>query len=115
MPSAGELLRYERETRNRTLSEIALETCISTRYLQAIEADDPKILPGDFFHRSFIRQYADCLKLDCATTKAILDAVEPAPERLGPTLAGTCDDASPSSWPPYSSPGPGPENTCAER
>jgi cytoskeletal protein RodZ len=80
MPSAGELLRYERETRNRTLSEIARETCISTRYLQAIEADDPKILPGDFFHRSFIRQYADCLKLDCATTKAILDAVEPAPE-----------------------------------
>jgi transcriptional regulator with XRE-family HTH domain len=80
MPSAGELLRYEREMRNRTLSEIASETCISTRYLQAIEADDPKILPGDFFHRSFIRQYADCLKLDCATTKAILDAVEPAPE-----------------------------------
>ena len=80
MPSAGELLRYEREKRNRTLCEIASETCISSRYLKAIEADDPKVLPGDFFHRSFIRQYADCLKLDCATTKAILDAVEPAPE-----------------------------------
>ena len=80
MPSAGELLRYERERRNRTLSEIASETCISTRYLQAIEADDPKILPGDFFHRSFIRQYADCLKLDPGTTKSILDAVEPTPE-----------------------------------
>ena len=80
MPSAGELLRYERERRNRTLSEISSETCITTRYLQAIEADNPKILPGDFFHRSFIRQYADCLKLDPGTTKSILDAVEPTPE-----------------------------------
>ena len=80
MPSAGELLRYEREKRNRTLSEIASDTCISTRYLQAIEADDAKILPGDFFHRSFIRQYADSLKLDAVTTKRILDTVEPAPE-----------------------------------
>lgn len=80
MPSAGELLRYEREKRNRTLSEIATETCICTRYLQAIEAGDTKILPGDFFHRSFIRQYADCLKLDQALTKRILDAVEPTPE-----------------------------------
>src|SRR5687768_13627325 len=80
MPSAGEILRYEREKRSRTLSDIASETCISTRYLQAIEADDTKILPGDFFHRSFIRQYADCLKLDPGTTKRILDAVGPAPD-----------------------------------
>jgi cytoskeleton protein RodZ len=80
MPSAGKLLRCEREQRNRTISEIASETCISTRYLQAIEADDTKTLPGDFFHRSFIRQYAQCLKLDPVATKRILDAVEPAPE-----------------------------------
>jgi cytoskeletal protein RodZ len=80
MPSAGELLRSERLQRKRSLSDIATETRISTRYLEAIEADDTKILPGDFFYRSFIRQYAHALGLDESTTKRILDAVEPAPE-----------------------------------
>jgi cytoskeletal protein RodZ len=80
MPSAGELLRNERLQRKRGLPEIATETRISTRYLEAIEADDTKILPGDFFYRSFIRQYAKALGLDEAATKRILDAVEPAPE-----------------------------------
>ena len=77
MPSAGELLRCERLKRNRSLSEIASETCISTRYLAAIEEDNPAILPGDFFHRSFIRQYASILGLAEADTRRILDAVGP--------------------------------------
>jgi len=80
MSSAGELLRSERVKRNRSLSEIATTTCISTRYLEAIEADDTKILPGDFFHRSFIRQYASALGLDNAETNRILSAVVPVPE-----------------------------------
>src|SRR4051794_5956278 len=80
MPSAGALLRNQRLQRDRSLSDIAAATCISTRYLEAIEADNTKILPGDFFHRSFIRQYASALGLDEPATKQILDAVEPAPE-----------------------------------
>lgn len=80
MPSAGELLRCERVKRNRSLSELASETCISTRYLEAIEEDNPKILPGDFFHRSFIRQVAGVLGLDEAITRQILDAVGPPVE-----------------------------------
>lgn len=80
MPSAGELIRIERVKRNRVLSEIATETCICTRYLEAIEADNPKILPGHFFHRSFIRQYAAALGLEESLTQRILDAVEPVPE-----------------------------------
>lgn len=80
MPSAGELLRSERLQRNRNLPDIAAQTCISTRYLEAIEANDTSILPGDFFHRSFIRQYATALGLDEPLTKKILGAVEPAPE-----------------------------------
>lgn len=80
MPSAGELLRNERLQRKRGLSEIASETRISVRYLEAIEADDIAILPGDFFYRSFIRQYATSLGLDESAIKHILEAVEPAPE-----------------------------------
>jgi len=80
MPSAGELIRSERVKRNRNLSEIAAETRISRRYLEAIESDNPKLLPGNFYHRSFLRQYAAALGLEEALTKQILDAVEPVPE-----------------------------------
>ena len=80
MPSAGELLRNERLQRKRGLPDIASETRISVRYLEAIEADDIAILPGDFFYRSFIRQYATALGLDDSAIKRILEAVEPAPE-----------------------------------
>lgn len=80
MPSAGELLRSERLKRNRSLAEIARETCISARYLQAIEEDRPSLLPGDFFHRSFIRQYAQVLEFDEREIRRILDAVGPPAE-----------------------------------
>lgn len=80
MSSAGELLRSERIQQNRSLSELATSTCISERYLKAIETDDPKALPGDFFHRSFIRAYASALGLDEIKTKQILGAVAPVPE-----------------------------------
>jgi cytoskeletal protein RodZ len=80
MPSAGELLRSERIQRKRALSDLAAETCISTRYLAAIEDDDAKVLPGDFYHRSFIRQYASALGIDPSETKRILSLLEPAPE-----------------------------------
>jgi cytoskeletal protein RodZ len=80
MPSAGELIRSERVKRNRNLSEIACETCISRIYLEAIESDNPKILPGHFYHRSFLRQYAAALKLEELLTRQILDALEPLPE-----------------------------------
>ncbi len=80
MPSAGEVLRCERIKRNRTLPEIAREICICTRYLEAIEADEPELLPGDYYHRSYVRQYARVLKLDDSITRSIVDALGPAPD-----------------------------------
>ncbi|HYI94321.1 MAG TPA: RodZ domain-containing protein [Bryobacteraceae bacterium] len=80
MSSAGELLQSERVKRGRTLSDLASETCISKRYLAAIEEDDTKTLPGHFFHRNFIRQYASALGLDDSDTKRILSLITPVPE-----------------------------------
>lgn len=80
MPSAGELLRDERLKRNKSLGDIAAQTRISSRYLQAIETDRLEELPGDFFYRSFLRQYATALELDDRTTSQILSSVAPAPE-----------------------------------
>ena len=56
--SLGEKLRLAREMRGLSLREISDQTRISRRYLEAIEADDYKQLPGGIFNRSFIKAYA---------------------------------------------------------
>lgn len=64
MASIGERLRHAREQQGRSLADLAAETCILSRYLAAIEADDTKPLPGEFFYRNFVKQYAKALGLD---------------------------------------------------
>ncbi len=64
MPSFGENLRREREMRGVTLQEISVATKISVRFLQDLENEDFRQLPGGIFTRSFIRAYAKYLGLD---------------------------------------------------
>jgi cytoskeletal protein RodZ len=56
--SIGEKLRLAREARGIALRDISEQTRISMRYLEAIETDDYRRLPGGIFNRSFIRAYA---------------------------------------------------------
>ena len=60
----GELLRTTREQRGIPLREVSDETRISIRYLEAIESNDYKRLPGGIFNRSFVRAYARCIGYD---------------------------------------------------
>ena len=62
--SFGEQLRLAREARGVSLREISEQTRISTRYLEAIEADDYKRLPGGIFNKSFIKAYAKYIGFD---------------------------------------------------
>jgi cytoskeleton protein RodZ len=62
--SFGEQLRGAREARGITLREISDQTRISMRYLEAIENDDYKRLPGGIFNRSFIKAYAKHIGFD---------------------------------------------------
>jgi cytoskeletal protein RodZ len=64
MTSVGEILRRERQAQGREMSEIAEDLCITQRYLRALEEDDLKSLPGTFFYKSFVKQYASLLGLD---------------------------------------------------
>jgi cytoskeleton protein RodZ len=73
MTSVGKLFRTERETQGREIAEIAEELCITQRYLRAIEEDDLKSLPGVFFYKSFVKQYAALLGMD---EKRLIPAVE---------------------------------------
>jgi cytoskeletal protein RodZ len=56
--SLGTRLREAREARGVSLRELSDQTRIARRYLEAIEADDYKELPGGIFNRSFIKAHA---------------------------------------------------------
>src|SRR5579862_517409 len=75
MSSVGAVLRSERESQHREVAEIADAMCITQRYLRAIEADDVKSLPGVFFYKSFVRQYAAMLRMDEAKLQAGIEAL----------------------------------------
>jgi cytoskeletal protein RodZ len=100
-PSVGQRLRLRREQQKRTVAELSAETCITSRYLEAIEADDQKPLPGFFFYRNYVKQYARALGLDgtqlyneLATAAPVDDATllatlskEYTPKRTAPAAA----------------------------
>lgn len=72
MVSVGELLRSERLRQGLDLAQIAERTRINPRHLEAIESGDAACLPGAFFYRAFVRQYAQCLGLDASELEPAL-------------------------------------------
>jgi cytoskeleton protein RodZ len=77
MRTIGDRLRAEREKRGITIAKIAAELRINPQYLQAIEDGDPDRLPGGFFYRAFVRQYARYLKVDEDEIERELEALRP--------------------------------------
>ncbi len=64
MASLGQRLREERLRQGKSIRPIAEDLRIGARYLEAIEAEQWDLLPGGFFNRSFVRQYAEALGLN---------------------------------------------------
>jgi cytoskeletal protein RodZ len=91
--SIGEKLRLARETRGIALRDISEQTRISMRYLEAIEADDYRRLPGGIFNRSFVRAYAKFIGYD--ENQAI--------DEYGRTLRELGESEEDSSTKPYKS------------
>lgn len=60
----GQKLRAAREQKGYTLDDLQQITKIQKRYLIAIEDQNFKALPGDFYVRAFVKQYADTVGLD---------------------------------------------------
>ncbi len=75
----GERLRTEREKRGIPIAKIAAELRIHAHYLEAIEEGDAERLPGDFFYRAFVRQYARYLNLNEEQIERDLAALRPPP------------------------------------
>jgi cytoskeletal protein RodZ len=60
----GEKLRQARESRGITISEVAEQTRISALYLESIENNDYRGLPGGIFNKGFVKSYAKYVGID---------------------------------------------------
>lgn len=63
-PAIGKTLRQEREDKKLSLEDVSLVTKINIRVLENLEAGEIEKLPSGLYARSFLKQYADFLRLD---------------------------------------------------
>jgi cytoskeleton protein RodZ len=87
MNSVGRILRSARERQGREVAEIADELCLTQQYLRALEEDDVKNLPGVFFYKNFVKQYAAIVGVKDAEIRAGVEELTAAVEE--PALPGT--------------------------
>lgn len=80
MTSVGDALRSAREQQGRTIAEVAGALCLTHSYVRAMECGDLKSLPGVFFYKSFVRQYAALLNVDQALIEPALLSLTPKEE-----------------------------------
>ena len=66
MGKVGELLKEQRESRNLSLSQVEEETKIRRKYLEALEEENYKLIPGKVYVKGFMRTYATFLGLNAA-------------------------------------------------
>jgi cytoskeleton protein RodZ len=64
MSNFGTSFKSTRESMGLTIEQIAVETRIAARFLEAIENEDFQLLPGGIFSRGFVRTYAERLGMD---------------------------------------------------
>ena len=82
MTSVGWILKAARESQGRAVAAIAEDLRLKPQYLIAIEGDDWESLPGIFFYKSFVKQYATLLGVDPAQLEPGIDALTGAAEPL---------------------------------
>lgn len=60
----GDRLKQARTAKGFTLDDLQSITKIQKRYLSGIESEDYSMMPGSFYVRAFIKQYAEAVDLD---------------------------------------------------
>jgi cytoskeleton protein RodZ len=81
----GSTLRNARVQHGLTIDQVAQDTRISARFLEALEADRFEELPAPVYVRGFLRSYANYLKLDPAPLVASLPDFGVATSGAAPT------------------------------
>ena len=91
MTDIGTILKEARKEKGLTLDDLQQTTKIQKRYLIAIEDGDFAALPGKFYVRAFIKQYAETVGIDPEELLAKLD--EDKAPKLEETEATTRTEA----------------------
>ena len=88
MESIGEKFKKRREERGLFVEQIARDTNISKKYIDAIESEDFSEMPGEAYLIGFLRSYAEYLDIDPEEIIAIYKNTkiqeQPVPEELIP-------------------------------
>lgn len=71
MSGLGDRLREARKAKGYTLDDLQAITKIQKRYLAGIEDEDYSMMPGSFYVRAFIKQYAEAVGLDAQEMLAL--------------------------------------------
>ena len=66
MESIGVLLKEARESKGYSIEQVARDTNIAKRYLEAMEREDTSVVPGETYFIVFLRNYSEFLGLDPA-------------------------------------------------
>ncbi|KAF1304074.1 helix-turn-helix domain-containing protein [Enterococcus saccharolyticus] len=86
----GDKLRQARLNKNISIDELQKKTKIQKRYLEAIEQGKFDLLPGEYYVRAFLREYASVVGVDGDYLVAVFDGEadleKPAPKRVAPEV-----------------------------
>jgi len=102
MENFCEYLKSQREERKIRLSDVAIQTRISVKFLEALEAGDFEILPSTYI-RAFIRDYAKAIGLDPDETMKRFD-VHVESTKATSTQSETSESALYKPKPPFAGP-----------
>lgn len=80
MSELGQLLKEARKEKGLSLDDVQEITKIQKRYLKAIEDGNYAILPGSFYVRGFIKNYAEAVGLEPESVLQLYRNAAPAPE-----------------------------------
>ena len=100
----GERLKRERELREVSMDELTKATRISTRFVEALENEDWKKLPGGVFGHGFVRAIARYLGLN---EEALLSEYDSARAQHSPPPSARPEERipSPPKWLPFAAAG----------
>lgn len=103
MTELGQRLKSARNDKDMTLEEIQSITKIQKRYLLAIEEGNYELLPGNFYTRAFIKNYAEAVGLHGDElleeyASEIPKSSSDAPENLPPRRTRPSVASKPARW-----------------
>src|SRR5687768_17470949 len=93
----GQRLKAEREEQRLTLEKVFEATRIRVQYLQALEEDDPSVMPSPVQARGYLRNYAEFLGFD--VEQMLHDLRELNAQPASTEVIGPADLSSPSPAP----------------